>query len=50
MKGEGAMAKQISDLFAITARRAGLHAGSYKLNAGNFRRDKGAQLEFAYGS
>jgi DNA repair photolyase len=50
MRGEGAQAKQISDLFAITARRAGLNAVSFKLNPRNFRRDKGAQLEFAYGA
>jgi DNA repair photolyase len=48
MKGEGPLAKQISDLFAIAARRAGLEATSFKPTARHFRRDAGAQLEFAY--
>jgi DNA repair photolyase len=50
MKGEGIFAKQISDLFAIAARRAGLNKSAIELSTRHFRRPAGAQLELAYDS
>jgi hypothetical protein len=47
MKGEGPLAKQITDLFSLSARRVGLDAHAFKPTAQHFRRDCGAQLEFA---
>jgi DNA repair photolyase len=48
MKGEGIFARQISDLFAIAARRAGLNKAPLTLSAEHFRRPAGAQLKLAY--
>jgi len=48
MKGEGIFAKQMQDLFAITARRAGLSFGGIPLTAAHFRRPAGPQLELPY--
>lgn len=48
MTGQGAVAKQIEDLFALSARRVGLEARSFTPTTRHFRRDRGAQLEFAY--
>jgi DNA repair photolyase len=50
MKGEGVFAKQISDLFAISARRAGLDGAAPVLTTRHFRRPAGAQLELSYDS
>jgi DNA repair photolyase len=48
MKGEGVLAKQISDLFVIAARRAGLNKSAIDLSTRHFRRPPGAQLELSY--
>jgi hypothetical protein len=45
MKGEGIFAKQISDLFAISARRAGLNQSGKTMSPRNFRPPAGPQLE-----
>jgi DNA repair photolyase len=50
MKGEGTFAKQISDLFTISARRAGLNQTPIQLSTRHFKRPAGAQLELSYGS
>jgi DNA repair photolyase len=50
MKGEGIFAKQMSDLFAISVRRAGLNRGGTGLSARNFRPPAGAQLELGLDS
>jgi DNA repair photolyase len=50
MKGEGIFARQMSDLFGIAARRAGLNKAAVALSAVHFRRPAGAQLELSYGS
>jgi DNA repair photolyase len=50
MKGEGIFARQISDLFGIAARRAGLNKATFTLSPEHFRRAAGAQLELSYGT
>jgi DNA repair photolyase len=44
LRGEGIFAQQIHDLFAITARRAGLNQSRFECSAANFRRPGGVQL------
>jgi DNA repair photolyase len=48
MRGEGVFAKQIGDLFTLSARRAGLNRGAIELTTRHFRHPPGAQLELAY--
>lgn len=48
MKGKGPIAKQIEDLFGLSSRRVGLAVKAFQPTARHFRRDRGAQLEFAY--
>ncbi len=45
MRGEGAQADQIADLFRVSARRAGLAMKSPPLSTSAFRRPAGPQLE-----
>jgi DNA repair photolyase len=49
MRGEGVLAKQVADLFALSARRAGLGAWRTELATRNFRVPPGPQLEFTLG-
>ena len=45
MRGEGIFAEQIKQLFAVSARRAGLNRDEFALSAAHFRRPGGVQLE-----
>jgi DNA repair photolyase len=45
MRGEGIFAEQIKQLFAVSARRAGLNQAEIKLSTAHFRRPGGTQLE-----
>jgi len=45
MRGEGIFAEQIKQLFAVSARRAGLNRSEIKLSTAHFRRPGGTQLE-----
>jgi len=45
LKGEGLFAEQIKQLFAVSARRAGLNRSDIKLSSAHFRRPGGTQLE-----
>ncbi|MDQ5978379.1 MAG: hypothetical protein QG602_1353 [Verrucomicrobiota bacterium] len=45
MRGEGIFAEQIKQLFAVSARRAGLNRDDIRLSTAHFRRPDGVQLE-----
>lgn len=45
MRGDGIFADQIRELFAVSVRRAGLHAGHSPLSTAHFRRPGGTQLD-----
>jgi hypothetical protein len=45
MRGEGEWAKQLADLFRISAARAGLKPRRYELDASSFRRPGRGQRE-----
>jgi DNA repair photolyase len=45
LRGEGIFAEQIKQLFAVSARRAGLNRDDIRLSTAHFRRPGGTQLE-----
>jgi DNA repair photolyase len=45
MKGEGIFAEQISQMFHVARRKAGLEDDGPELSAASFRRPQGSQLE-----
>ncbi len=45
MRGEGIFAEQIKQLFAVSARRAGLNRDDFQLSTAHFRRPGGTQLD-----
>jgi DNA repair photolyase len=45
MSGEGIFAEQLTELFKVTARRAGLNQQEFELSTEHFRRPGGSQLE-----
>jgi hypothetical protein len=45
MRGEGAFAKEVKDLFRIACRKAGLGSGGFELSTAAFRKPRGPQLD-----
>ena len=45
LRGEGIFARQISQMFAVACRRAGLNREETPLSSAHFRRPGGVQLE-----